>query len=158
MKNSNRGFTLVEVLAVIVIGAIIVVAISSILFNATTQHTNQQADTRQLQDISYALKVITRDIRKSKDIDTSGSLIRGKDEVAISYQFDKNTNSILRNGEILTTGVADFHFYVAGVDIFTQTPINTSTLSIIPIKLSITNKLANGKDNLIETEVVLRRN
>lgn len=158
MKTSNRGFTLVEVLAVIVIGAIITVAISSILINATTQHTNQQADTRQLQDISYALKVVTKDIRKSKDIDASGALIRVKDDMEIRYQFDKNTNSILRDGEILATGVEDFHFYVAGVDIFTQTPPDTSSLSIIPIKLSIMNKLANGKDNLIETELILRRN
>ena len=74
MKN-EKGFTLVEVLAVIVILAIV----GSILFNLLTssnkEYKSQVDDTTNLNELSFIMKEITRDFRKTKIVDIQNNQV-----------------------------------------------------------------------------------
>lgn len=65
IKNT-RGMTLIEILAVTVITSIIAILIFSIIQSSVTQQVQQTKEAANLRDITYALKVVTKDIRRSK--------------------------------------------------------------------------------------------
>lgn len=68
IKNT-RGMTLIEILAVTVITSIIAVLVFSIIHLSVTQQVKQTRETASLNDVTYALKVVTKDIRRSKNAD-----------------------------------------------------------------------------------------
>lgn len=63
IKN-NRGFTLVEVLAVILILSIVSTILFSILSSSKETNKKQLENNEQLSELSYVLKLITKDMRK----------------------------------------------------------------------------------------------
>ncbi|MHA6259348.1 PilW family protein [Sporosarcina sp. CAU 1771] len=136
-KNNEKGLTLVEVLAVIVIGALIIILISNTHLFGQKQYKNQSGKAEGLYDISYALKVITKEIRKSETpiwlSDTEFSL----DDVI--YKFDKANESITSNGSVLVKDITDFEIE--------ETNPNSKW------KISIVNK-SNKK---VETQIVIKR-
>ena len=64
----QRGITLVEILAAVVIIGFLSILILNIQAKSSDQYNNQLSKNQQLNEISYVLKVITKDIRKSTNI------------------------------------------------------------------------------------------
>lgn len=108
MKNAlnQKGLTLVELMAVIVIMSIIFILISRIQLTSSEQYTLQTEKNNQLTDLSYTLKVITKDLRKSgKAPEINGNTYTIGSEI---YVFDAATNSLSRNETILAHPITAF--------------------------------------------------
>jgi len=114
LRNS-KGLTLFEVLAVVVILAIVSMLSISIVTSATKQQIEQSAHNRDIKDLSFALKVITKDFRKSDNLITesddttdppteSHTLLLG-DEIVSTYRLENN--QIIRN----SNGSDEIHAY-----------------------------------------------
>ncbi|HJF32401.1 MAG TPA: prepilin-type N-terminal cleavage/methylation domain-containing protein [Sporosarcina psychrophila] len=65
--RSEKGLSLVEVLAVIIIGSLIMLLISNIHLFGQKQYKSQSEKSRHLYDVTYAAKVITKEIRKADE-------------------------------------------------------------------------------------------
>lgn len=103
--NNGKGITLVELLAAIVLASIVMLIVYSVLMSGTKQYKSQLEKNNQLTDISYALKMITKDIRKTEDpqiINNSKIELNG-----INYSLDGNT--INRNGVVIASSIKRFH-------------------------------------------------
>lgn len=106
--KSEKGLTLVELLAAVVLAALAMAIVYGLLMTGNKQYKNQIEKNNQLTDISYVLKIITKDIRKSvgpKKIDTNEIDLDG-----INYLFDGN--AIKRNGVIVASSIDNFHVEV----------------------------------------------
>lgn len=133
--KDNKGFTLIEILAVIIISSLFIGIFSNILFSISTQHKRQLNENMHLTDISLAMKLITKDIRKSenplwineKKIDLSG----------VIYTFDEDKQVINKNKEALVYNIQNFN------------------VSVIKNKWEIEVTNIQGKSE--KTEIVIRR-
>lgn len=105
LKNQH-GISLVEVLGVIVILSFVGVLLFSIISSGQKQHSNQSEKNRELQDISYALKVITKEIRQNPGtIDVDSSL--NKLEInGVSYE--RSGKDLMRDSTIFISNIAEF--------------------------------------------------
>ncbi|KOS62783.1 prepilin-type N-terminal cleavage/methylation domain-containing protein [Lysinibacillus agricola] len=116
--HKESGLTLVEVLAVIVISSLIALIIYSVLSQSSTNYHKQAETNKNINDAAYALKVITKEIRKnpntvSSNYRTELTINRGF-EGEIQFVLDKEKQSINRNGVIFSTGVQDFEINFTG--------------------------------------------
>jgi len=105
-RKQQQGFTLVEVLAVVVIISIISVLLFRILNSSVSTHQKQTTKNRNLQDTSYALKLITKDFRKAQAFDPDSYTFTASDGTTQAYALSNNT--ITRNGEVIATNIEDF--------------------------------------------------
>lgn len=111
MKN-EKGFTLVEVLAAIVILAIV----GSILFNLLTssnkEYKSQVDDTTNLNELSFIMKEITRDFRKTKivDIQTNQVVFKTKEnnQEKVIATYTKTGDTLRKNGSPYQTKIRSF--------------------------------------------------
>lgn len=114
LRNS-KGLTLFEVLTVVVILAIVSMLSISIVTSATKQQLEQSTHNRDIKDISFALKVITKDFRKSDVLKTTDpptelhTLLLGE-EIVSTYRLENN--QIIRNSngneEVIASGISIF--------------------------------------------------
>lgn len=72
IKLNQKGITLVELLATLVILTIISILLFSIINNGNSQFTDQSKTNKGLSEISYALKIMTKDIRQYGNVSTEG--------------------------------------------------------------------------------------
>lgn len=106
---NTKGLTLIEILATVTILSIISIFIGSILISSNKNHAQQVTANQQLADVSYVLKVVTKDIRKSTKWDgepTNFSLISSVLGEEQDYLFADN--SIYRNNVLLATNIKEF--------------------------------------------------
>ena len=91
IKN-EKGLTLVEILAVIIIGSIIMLLISNVHLFGQKQYKSQSEKSRHLYDVTYAAKVITKEIRKAdeKGIVNIGSK---SDHIKLNNEIEYKYNS-----------------------------------------------------------------
>lgn len=136
--KSEKGITLVELLAVIAIGGIISVLIMGILGNGQNQYNSQTVKSEQLNDIRYAAKVITKEIRKAERVEVSTSILKLGVDSPIVFTF--SNEEILKNGITLVSGISDFSILK-----------NNRTLTIKIV--STENK---GDTQKVETEIFIR--
>ncbi|MFJ7971182.1 PilW family protein [Psychrobacillus sp. NPDC096389] len=102
--NTEKGITLVELLAAIVLASIVMVLVYNVLMAGSKQYKYQLEKNNQLTEISYALKMITKDIRKTENPQIiNGSQIRLND---VNYLKDGNT--ITRNGVVIAHFIQEF--------------------------------------------------
>lgn len=136
--RNAKGITLVELLAAITIGGILMVLIMSIFSNGQNQYSSQTAKAEQLTDIRYAAKVITKEIRKAEKIKVnSTSLELGIDSPVI---FAYSNNKILQNGSILVSEIEGFLVLKEGRT----------------LKIKIVSSEQKGNSQNIETEIFIR--
>lgn len=97
---NQQGFTLVELLAAFIIATIVGTIIYSVLINGQAQYNKQSGKNQELSDISYALKVVTKEIRKSGNVSvTSNTLsITGSDSVIVVYAYSAADKAITKDG------------------------------------------------------------
>lgn len=102
--KSNHGFSLLEVLAVTVLFSIITLISFSIITSSTNQQIKQSIQNRDIHKLSYTLKIITKDIRRSDtilppEIDDTTS------PETIYYKLKLDNNDVatywLKNNEII---------------------------------------------------------
>lgn len=108
MKTLNsKGLTLVEVLAVIVILSIVSTILMSILVSSNDTNKKQLTKNQQLDELSYVLKIITKDTRRTSEYNKP--TFKTKDgSTQFTYLFDKTSNTITRNGEVIATNIKNF--------------------------------------------------
>ena len=98
MKN-ERGVTLIELLATMVILTIISLFAFNIIVSSQKQQAIQKEDSKNLYDITYSLKVLTKDFRMSTSFDSSTNTFykdEGKTKIA-TYSFDSSKKQITRD-------------------------------------------------------------
>lgn len=137
LAKSEDGLSLVELLAVLVIGSIIILFISTTHIFIQNQYNNQSTDVKGLTDITIAMRAITKDIRSADEIETtedSKKLIITGGGVETSYYFKENI--LEKNGVPYIYDLEDF-----------EAKSNDSK-----IQLKIVSK--SGKK--AETEIVIR--
>ena len=111
--TNERGITLVEMLAVIIISAILIILVSNIHLFTQKQYKTQSETTGQLFNVTYVGKVITKEIRKvdGRAIITNSPnyeniIISDK----IEYSYDRaNQWIIAKDGTILAKDIKEFY-------------------------------------------------
>lgn len=111
--NNEKGLTLVELLAVVLIGAMLLILISNVHLFSHKQYSSQTEKTEQLYDVTYAAKVITKEIRKANalfinNVGTKDDHIKLTD--SIEYKYDENKQSIVnKDGSTLVKDIKRFY-------------------------------------------------
>jgi len=118
--KQQHGLTLIEVLAVLVIVSIVAVLLVSILSSSTSNHQKQVTKNKELQDASYALKIITKDFRRALNYEENNAntgTLSQKDNVQIVYHLtDQGTltrqkiidGNTTMSEEVIATGIVAF--------------------------------------------------
>ncbi|SFQ47932.1 prepilin-type N-terminal cleavage/methylation domain-containing protein [Psychrobacillus psychrotolerans] len=102
--NTEKGITLVELVAALALASIVMLLVYSVLMTGTKQYKNQLEKNNQLTDISYVLKVITRDIRKTEN----PQLISNSEINLNGNNYSKSGDNITRNGVVIASSVERF--------------------------------------------------
>lgn len=136
--SGEKGITLIELLAVIAIGGILIVLVISIFNNGQNQYSTQTTKVEQLTDIRYAAKVITKEIRKAEKVKVNKTGLELGTSPSIVFSF--SSNEILQNGSTLVSGIEGFS--VVKED---------RTLQI-----KIVSSKQKGNNKSIETEIFIR--
>ena len=137
MKN-ERGITLVELLAVLAIGSMILTLIIGVATNGQKNYISQTNATEQLTEIQYAVKVITKEVRKAERIKVEENklTINHGTQLVIQWQNGK----VQQNDTVLATRIGTLKF-----------AIDERLLSI-----SIATVETNGKKQETKAEIYLR--
>ncbi|MFJ7735060.1 PilW family protein [Lysinibacillus sp. NPDC097287] len=155
--NKESGLTLIETLAVTVIASIVLLLLYSIISQSSNTHQKQTTANTEIKDAAYALKVITKDIRKHPGNVTLPSDTELKIEPAtepeIRFVFNKEQKIIERNGQILSTGINDFLVSNITLEELADTQNNASSPNSNLISIQITNL----QGRTYSTELYLRK-
>lgn len=145
LLKSKRGMTLIEVLAVTVIISIVASLIFNIIQSSVTQQAQQTKEANNLNDITYALKVVTKDIRRSVEAEANTS------ELTLTFLNGDTTTYFLLDEqlqkesgekvEIITDGIGCAEF--SGTDVISIKLSNTSVCPEVP---STEIQLRKGRD------------
>ncbi|MFE6167719.1 type II secretion system protein J [Viridibacillus arvi] len=103
--TNEKGVTLLEILAAIIITSIVATLIFNVQLSSSKQYDKQLNKNQQLNEVSYVLKVITKEMRKTTDISSINDGIKIKND---EYKFEVNTNSIIKNQEPFATNIGEF--------------------------------------------------
>lgn len=106
--TQQKGITLVELLAVMVIGGIVMILILSIFSNGNKTYQNQTVRSEQITDMRYLAKVITKEIRMTDKVSiVNGNLILGSNEKLV---FSLDNGKIKKDEETIASDIAVFDF------------------------------------------------
>lgn len=84
------------------------VLIMSIFSNGQNQYSSQTAKAEQLNDLRYAAKVITKEIRKADKVEVNGTSLTLGTDSSVIFTFNNISNEILQNGSTLISGIEKF--------------------------------------------------
>lgn len=111
MKN-EKGFTLVEVLAVIVILAIVGAILFNLLTSSNKEYKSQVDDTTNLNELSFIMKEITRDFRKTKIVDIQINQVvfktKENNQEKVIATYTKTGDTLSKNGSPYQTKILSF--------------------------------------------------
>ena len=111
MKN-EKGFTLVEVLAVIVILAIVGSILINLLTSSNKEYKSQVDDTTNLNELSFIMKEITRDFRKTKIVDIQNNQVvfktKENNQEKVIATYTKTGDTLSKNGSPYQTKIRSF--------------------------------------------------
>ena len=138
LKNEN-GFTLVELLASLAILSMIISLIGSVTMFGIKQYDTQTSAASQSNDYSYALSVLSKEVRSAKKVDISeGSIsVDGTVFVQDESRLIKKTNT---EQEVLAENVKSGGFQIV------RNADKTINIS-----------LESAKQKMYETTIYLRR-
>lgn len=133
LLRSQQGLSLVELIAALAIMSFISVIIYSVLISGEKQYNSQSQDNQELSDIAYALKVLTKEIRKSENVQVvDNSLIIS----GVTYAYSPDSKTILKNGTP----------YLQNIEAFTVSKDNTV------VSIAITG----AQQKSVSTKIVVR--
>lgn len=111
MKN-EKGFTLVEVLAVIVILTIVGAILFNLLTSSNKEYKSQVDDTTNLNELSFIMKEITRDFRKTKIVDIQINQVvfktKENNQEKVIATYTKTGDTLSKNGSPYQTKIGSF--------------------------------------------------
>ncbi|WP_338838030.1 prepilin-type N-terminal cleavage/methylation domain-containing protein [Kurthia gibsonii] len=111
MKN-EKGFTLVEVLAVIVILAIVSAILFNLLTSSNKEYKSQVDDTTNLNELSFIMKEMTRDFRKSKIVNIENNQVvfktKENEQEKVIATYTKTVDTLSKNGSPYQTKIRSF--------------------------------------------------
>lgn len=140
LKN-KKGLTLIEVLAATAIISFIAILIFSIIQSSIDQRIKQTKEKQDLFDITYALKVVTKDIRRAVNASATGTTLLlefpNGNEATYLLEDSQLIRKINGGTEVITSGIGCAEFTVN---------------SVISIRLSNTSDCSQGQT----TEIHLR--
>lgn len=115
LKNS-RGVTLVELLAVLVLLSMIILMVNGIHLYGQKQFIRQNEQVHNQENVQYAVKYITKEIRKHGKFEISDDekvlTITGENQVNDKYWHENN--SIYKNNDFLVGGISQLKFEEIG--------------------------------------------
>lgn len=138
LKN-EKGLTLVEVLAVIIIGSIIMLLIFNVHLFSQKQYKSQSEKSRHLYDVTYAAKVITKEIRKAEKVTVKDNMLTLTLNLNEAV-FELKSNSIVKDGNPFILEISKFEVDSDGQK----------------ITLAIESIVKNGKNESVKTEIYTR--
>lgn len=114
----QRGVTLVEILAVIIIGGIVTVLILGIFSNGNKTYQNQTVKSEQITDMRYIAKVITKEIRMTDKISIiDKNLVLGSSD---KKKFSLDNGEIKKNDEIIASNISILTFKLIDRTLFIE--------------------------------------
>lgn len=128
LKKQN-GISLVEGLAVIIIISIVGMLLVNIILSGQKEYSDQSIKNQDLKDISYALKVITKELRQNHNIIVVDNTI-----TINNIKYKQKNNSIIRedlntsNEIILIDDITNFE--VKGTSSYVEITIDNISTNI----------------------------
>ncbi|MFD1708770.1 PilW family protein [Siminovitchia sediminis] len=107
--RNEKGITLVELLAALAIGAIVITIIGGIMTSVQKYYTEQAVQSKNLIDVTYAAKTITRDARKAADVSIDVGTVETLRLGSVTYTFLSSEEVIERNGVPIAKQIKEFH-------------------------------------------------
>lgn len=101
----QNGISLLEVLAVTILISLISIFIFNILTSGQKQYNNQQANNQSQQNISYALKVLTKEIRQNPE---TINVISASELEIDGVLYKLNGTDLMQNSTILVNNIEEF--------------------------------------------------
>ncbi|KGR91244.1 hypothetical protein CD30_07335 [Ureibacillus massiliensis 4400831 = CIP 108448 = CCUG 49529] len=146
MKNNDyyfneKGSSLVEVLAIVIILSIVGSILFGVIIQGKEQYEDQSQTNQELFDLSYSLKLFTKDLRKALSVEsTSANRMTIKDESGSidRLEYFPIEKKLIKNGDPYIDNVVEFIFSKNGLNV-----------EIINIKLQ-------NESNEISTQIVVR--
>lgn len=140
--NNEKGLTLVEILAFISLAAIISILAYNLLSSTNAEGAAQTKENRELQTVTYALKVVTKDVRQSisaiKVNDEQFTLVNALNvSDNVDYVYNESLKTLSRNSQIIA--------------------VNVELFEVIHTPVSITLKITNSKNESVETTLYYRK-
>lgn len=110
--QNKKGLTLVEILAVIVILAIVSAILFNLLTSSNKEYKSQVDDTTNLNELSFIMKEITRDFRKTKIVDIQNNQVVFKttenNQEKVIATYAKTGDTLSKNGTAYETKIRSF--------------------------------------------------
>lgn len=98
---NDKGISLVEVIATLVILSIVAVFIMGIISSSANTHVKQVSANKQLFDVSYVLKLVTKDARRTTDLTHHGDTYTFTSSLdpslLFTYTFEKDNKELYRS-------------------------------------------------------------
>lgn len=140
--KDEKGLTLIEMLAVIVVGTIFMIIITNIHLLVQKQYNEQSRDASGLFDVTLAAKEITKEIRKNPgniEIPNEHTIIfTYPDNTKVKYKFFPKENLLKKNGVSFVADISDVYIALEGQK----------------VTLKIESKVETDKN--INTEIIIR--
>lgn len=110
--NNSNGLTLIEILAVVAILSIIGILATNIVISSININSQQSAESKQITDSSYILKLITKDLRSTSSIDYKSNEYIFKDDTEnpiATYTFSPTNKNLMRNSSQIANDISIFN-------------------------------------------------
>ncbi|TSI10137.1 prepilin-type N-terminal cleavage/methylation domain-containing protein [Lysinibacillus sp. BW-2-10] len=143
--KQQYGISLVEVLASIVIVTIVSSLVYSIVIKSNDHYNNQYDKNMELSDISYKLKLLTKEIRKASDVNylSPNSMDLVIESATTNFYYDSSAKTLYKDSSV----------YIHNVEKFVLTPNSTHPNKVAIINIEIINDKL--KDS-IQTKIIVR--
>lgn len=148
MKNSikdQKGVTLVELLAVLVLLSLIGLMIFGVYFSGKKEYDIQKEKTEHQENIQFVMKYLTKEIRKENNFRVfDDDVLEIKKETGTDIYRRKGT-TLFKNSEAFSENIKDFK-------------VESSDGKALKIKVVSDDKLNRNSDaKKIETTIVIRK-
>lgn len=154
---NERGITLVELLAVFVIGSIIVSIVFGIHVSIQKQYNYQKSNIEYFYDLTTGTHAITKDIRKSEHIKVEDNKIdmwwngTNPEEDTPTRTYELDGNDLKRNGGIFISDIVTLEIMTNIVEVEEgEEPAE------LPLYEQVTLFIESESGRNIETEITLR--
>lgn len=112
MMKNEKGITLIELLAVLAIGSVILSLIIGVTVNGQKTYSQQANSADQLTEIRYAVKVITKEVRKAERLKVE------RDRLTIFHDtpvvFHLQDGRVWQNSLVLAERIGTLRFELDG--------------------------------------------
>lgn len=101
--NNDRGFTLVELLAVLALMSVIIVLISSVHIFGQKQYINQSDQINHQSDTRYIINQIAKEVRNAKTLSVSENVLK-----IDAVEYKHSGTQVTKNGIVIAKKIEVF--------------------------------------------------